>query len=832
MTTKIINKNFVFPHDNPGQLRAVFGSVKEAVIKGQRYCAVPYSLDTARVLTNIGLKAPSPIRTDYDWPGRFKPRWHQVDTAEFFTLNPRSHCHSGMRVGKTLAALWAADYLRKQKKIKRTLIVAPLSTLWDVWESEIFQSFPLRTFVVLHGSVDYRKRMLRQPCDFYIVNHHGVKLLENDLAKREDINHVIIDEIHKFRNGFGRGKGKTLFQPLDRVINKQNIPRTVWGLTGTPTPNAPTDALAQAKLIRPEVYHGSFTSYKNETMWHVGTWKWVAKKTAEQSIARILTPSIRFERSVCTDMEPCFIERRAQLSKEQEKAYKQLIQRAKTEIGSGVVTAVNAAALLTKITQISCLAGATEVLTDAGWVNITEVTKRHKLWDGIEWVTHDGVVFQGTRPTISFDGLVATEDHRVLTTLGWKTFKEVINDGYASEKSTWPKIRIPYSHQTSGIYRRATKGVMGVSLRLWNYCCSEKPIFERQTKNPFEKLRMSSRKRNSQNGKYQTIQDLGTYDPKVPSSGLQGLQKLRSAWNTGMREMERIVRSLLGGYDPRISRGLNSRAHEQRRGLLPDQLSLGDGEATSKQQKNKHKNKNTPRGADSSRGSRCIWSEEKSRLPKTETRMGLYEGADDSINAVAVYDIINAGPRSRFVIRSPISKRVYLSHNCGVVIGADGNLLECDFGPRLDVLRELIQENDEKVLVFVPFIGVVDALAKKLRKDWGVVTVDGRTPPSKRKPIFDRFRGSKEEHVMVCHPEVMCDGLDMTVASLSIWYAPYTKAAIVQQANARTDGAKQKVKIDIAHIFATKEEKRLYEVVRSKGQLQDVVLELLKNGGK
>jgi hypothetical protein len=60
-------------------------------------------------------------------------------------------------------------------------------------------------------------------------------------------------------------------------------------------------------------------------MLQFGPFKWVPKKGSEKSVARILKPSIRFERSVCTDMEPCFIERRAEMSEDQKKAYKQLI---------------------------------------------------------------------------------------------------------------------------------------------------------------------------------------------------------------------------------------------------------------------------------------------------------------------------------------------------------------------------------------------------------------------------------------------------------------------------------------------------------------------------
>ncbi len=53
--------------------------------------AVYWGLDEMRVLKNLGVKhAPSPIRKKYDWPGRFKPMAHQIETAAFLTLHRRA----------------------------------------------------------------------------------------------------------------------------------------------------------------------------------------------------------------------------------------------------------------------------------------------------------------------------------------------------------------------------------------------------------------------------------------------------------------------------------------------------------------------------------------------------------------------------------------------------------------------------------------------------------------------------------------------------------------------------------------------------------------------
>mgnify|MGYP003584799838 CR=1 FL=1 len=72
----------------------------------------------------------------------------------------------------------------------------------------------------------------------------------------------------------------------------------------------------------------------------------------------------------------------------------------------------------------NCLGGETEVLTKRGWVPISGVLPHDLVWDGGEWVRHDGVVEQGERETIDFGGVRITPDHKVLTGAGWMAASE------------------------------------------------------------------------------------------------------------------------------------------------------------------------------------------------------------------------------------------------------------------------------------------------------------------------------------------------------------------------------------------------------------------------
>ncbi len=66
-----------------------------------------------------------------------------------------------------------------------------------------------------------------------------------------------------------------------------------------------------------------------------------------------------------------------------------------------------------KVAELACIAEGQLVLTDHGEVPIEEVTTKMKLWDGKEWVSHDGVIFKGERQVITYEGLTATPDHLV-----------------------------------------------------------------------------------------------------------------------------------------------------------------------------------------------------------------------------------------------------------------------------------------------------------------------------------------------------------------------------------------------------------------------------------
>lgn len=66
-----------------------------------------------------------------------------------------------------------------------------------------------------------------------------------------------------------------------------------------------------------------------------------------------------------------------------------------------------------KISELACIAEGSLVLTDKGLLPIEKITTSHRLWDGFQWVKHDGVIYRGYKEVMTYEGLTATKDHLV-----------------------------------------------------------------------------------------------------------------------------------------------------------------------------------------------------------------------------------------------------------------------------------------------------------------------------------------------------------------------------------------------------------------------------------
>lgn len=314
--------------------------------------AVHHTLESTKVLRNLGYEVPAPIKTQYDWPGRYTPYEHQIEMAGFMTMHRRCFNLSEMGTMKTNAALWASDWLMKTARVRKVLILSPLTTLTSVWQDDIFDTLPHRTAAVLHGSKERRLKLLGIEADFYIMNHDGIKIADvaAALTKRPDIDLVIVDEASKFRN-----PSSGMYKALNKFITARPDMR-LWLMTGTPCPNAPTDAWALAKLIDPSRVPKFAGAFQRDTMVKVSQFKWVPRVDAFEKAYEAMQPAIRYKKKDCIDLPPVVTrDLGCPLSPAQSSVVKQLKETMIAKGGNGAkITAVNAADQINKMRQAMC----------------------------------------------------------------------------------------------------------------------------------------------------------------------------------------------------------------------------------------------------------------------------------------------------------------------------------------------------------------------------------------------------------------------------------------------------------------------------------------------
>jgi SNF2 family DNA or RNA helicase len=312
---------------------------------GQTLTAVPHGVEETKILRNLGFKkAPSPVLFYYDWPSRnILPMEHQKETAAFLTLHKRALCLNAPGTGKSLSALWAADFLRKKGIIKKILVVAPLSTVMPVWAKEIKHHFIHLNVELIVGTREQRQQVLERPMDVGVINHDGFTLFSEKLT---DFDLIIYDEATVLKTPSSKR-----FRAVFVHVNKYQP--WFWMMTGTPVSQNPTDAWALAKLAGSPIIPSSYTRFKDIVMQRVSNFKWIPRPEATELCKRVLQPSIYYSLDECVELpETVFIDHACELTKQQRALFKEMREQAVLSLHD--ISAPNAAVVFSKLVQICC----------------------------------------------------------------------------------------------------------------------------------------------------------------------------------------------------------------------------------------------------------------------------------------------------------------------------------------------------------------------------------------------------------------------------------------------------------------------------------------------
>lgn len=325
-----------------------------------------------------------------------------------------------------------------------------------------------------------------------------------------------------------------------------------------------------------------------------------------------------------------------------------------------------------KSATLGCIAEGSLVLTDRGLVPIENVGVADKVWDGVEFVRHDGVIYKGQKEVMRYGGLTATPDHKV-----WASFEgepRTVRFDYAAScgarlvrtGSNGAPVWMGEDHQSGSsihpeglahtddadrVHRMRTTAVVEPG-KLALGSLEGLPVVQQSTR--------SSEVPGPNPHRSQA---------EVHESSRSELEALRSERNHLRLPLGDRGRALDSGEPGETTTEARAGSCGQRQGVCSGEPSMGDALAEHGQQTEYHSGGVPSRGL-ALCGGRSAEEDSPGILPRGNYRPcascgeGEAQELENDRTTVAVYDILNAGPRHRFTVSN------VLVHNCGFGGGA------------------------------------------------------------------------------------------------------------------------------------------------------------------
>lgn len=170
-----------------------------------------------------------------------------------------------------------------------------------------------------------------------------------------------------------------------------------------------------------------------------------------------------------------------------------------------------------------------------------------------------------------------------------------------------------------------------------------------------------------------------------------------------------------------------------------------------------------------------------------------------------------------------------LQISCGAVYTDSGETVEFDIKNRYKVLREVIDESSQKVIIFVPFRHVIDLLSEKLTKDKVTsAIIRGDVSASKRTEIFAQFQDEENPRVLIVQPQAAAHGITLTAANTIVWWGPVSSLETYAQANARIHRAGQKHPCTVIQLQGSPVESRVYKMLDGRMETHTKIIDLYR----
>lgn len=299
--------------------------------------------------------------------------------------------------------------------------------------------------------------------------------------------------------------------------------------------------------------------------------------------------------------------------------------------------------------KTNCIAEGTLILTNVGLVPIEKITKNMLLWDGIEFVRHDGAIYKGEQNVITYAGLTATPDHKVYYKHHWRTFQASAENNLqiAVTEHGGKAIR-----EVDGYFRRGDcpcgkrhkkkKNTCFNALSVWRGCLEK---FRQSQKGNF----WVSSLRQTENGSEMACSSVCSCKKQMRKSAQFSLQGLRCAWDSILFFRSDRNGSLFNGSFRLLKSKDANRPDQQQRELCSWKYSPDYSEYKCYEYQASEQNKNASIQNETSRNTICRCDFVSSFVERIFGR-GNCKTVLPEIQQTKrrVWDILNAGPRHRF----------------------------------------------------------------------------------------------------------------------------------------------------------------------------------------
>jgi SNF2 family DNA or RNA helicase len=165
----------------------------------------------------------------------------------------------------------------------------------------------------------------------------------------------------------------------------------------------------------------------------------------------------------------------------------------------------------------------------------------------------------------------------------------------------------------------------------------------------------------------------------------------------------------------------------------------------------------------------------------------------------------------------------------GAVYTDEHEVIEFDVTPRLNALMEVIEETDNKIIIFVPYRHTIELLARYLT-DHNInnQVIQGSVSATQRASIINQFQSMDDPRVLVIQPQAASHGVTLTRADTVVFWSPVMSVETYLQCIARMDRVGQVNKMTVVHLQGSEVERKMYKMLQGKVDLHTKLVDLYR----